>query len=125
VPDSSPWITYDGSWVDANTKIGNYADDNAHYTNARDAKATITFTGTSVQVFGAKRDDHGKYSVTLDGTLAGSYDGRSALDMFKQPLYTALSLPMGLHTVVVTNLEEGQYLDIDYVSIEVGDGKTG
>jgi hypothetical protein len=125
VPDTSPWITYTGGWTDVDTtRIGNYTNNNAHATINRGAKASIVFNGTSVQLFGATKSDHGKYSVSLDGVPAGSFDGRRTTDMFQQPLYSALTLPMGLHTVILTSEEQGPSLDLDYALIEIGDGNA-
>jgi hypothetical protein len=125
VPDTSPWITYTGAWADVDTTlIGPYTNNNAHATNTRGAKASIIFNGTSVQLFGATKSDHGKYSVSLDGASPSPFDGKRDTDMFQQPLYSALTLPMGLHTVVLTSEEQGPSLDLDYALIGIGDGNA-
>jgi hypothetical protein len=124
VPDSSPWITYQGAWKDSGLSTSHYADNSIHFTNSRDAKAFITFNGTGVQIFGSKTDDHGRYSVSLDGATAASFDGKGVGESFQTSLYSARNLPIGQHTVTITNLEEGRYLDIDYVSMDIGDGNA-
>jgi len=83
------------------------------------ASATLTFNGTTVWIYGAKRGNHGPYNVTLDGkvfTDDGFYDGQ----VFQQVLFSAVELDgTKPHTVSITNsLTDTQkpYLDIDSVS---------
>ena len=89
-------------------------------TTAYDASATLTFNGTAVWVYGAKRDNHGPYVAVLDGQV---YQGNGYYDsqMFKQVLFSAVELDDAkTHTVSVTNRPNDDtrpYLDIDYVSI--------
>jgi hypothetical protein len=50
VPDSSPWIDYQGTWVDesdANQTAG-YVNSSFHYTQAANAAAVIAFNGTGM-----------------------------------------------------------------------------
>ena len=83
------------------------------------ASATLTFNGTGVWFYGAKRGNHGPYNVTLDGkvfTDDGFYDGQ----VFQQALFSAVGLDSTKpHTVSITNsfTDTGKpYLDIDSVS---------
>jgi len=83
------------------------------------ASATLTFNGTTVWIYGAKRGNHGPYNVTLDGkvfTDDGFYDGQ----VFQQLLFSAVELDATKpHTVSITNSftdAERPFLDIDSVS---------
>ena len=82
------------------------------------ATATLTFNGTGVWIYGAKRGNHGPYNTTLDGSVStddGFFDG----DLFQQVLFSAMELDGTTpHTVSITNSPtdtEGPYLDIDSV----------
>jgi len=84
------------------------------------ASATLTFNGTTVWIYGAKRGNHGPYNVTLDGkvfTDDGFYDGQ----MFQQVLFSAVALDSTKpHTVSITNSftdTQKPFLDIDSVSL--------
>jgi hypothetical protein len=50
VPDSSPWINYQGTWVDESdgNQTAGYVNSSYHYTQAADAAAIITFNGTGM-----------------------------------------------------------------------------
>ncbi|KAJ7207030.1 hypothetical protein GGX14DRAFT_522019 [Mycena pura] len=81
------------------------------------ASATFTFNGTRVYVFGARRDNHGPYSVNIDGTVA-ALDGFSDSAIFG-PLFVSDVLTQGQHTVTVTNEFNDTtkpYLDIDFIT---------
>jgi hypothetical protein len=88
------------------------------------AKATFSFNGTGVYIYGTKRRDHGPYSVVVNGTTFHG-DGRPAGDDESPAvLYSKSNLPYGLHTVVLTNEGSASFLDLDYVDITTGDGNS-
>jgi hypothetical protein len=124
VPDSSPWIKYEGNWGDSDLATELYTNGTFHFTSDGTATATITFNGTGFQLIGAKRRNHGRYQVTLDGTLAGSFSGTTPDDPgdFNFTLYAARGLQMKQHTVILANADPGKFLDLDYAMIELGDG---
>lgn len=66
------------------------------------------------QIFGAKRDNHGAYQVTLDGTDQGPFEGSLNPAQFQTALFSASSLQPGPHTITLTN-QEAKFLDLDYV----------
>ena len=84
------------------------------------ASASLTFNGTAVWIYGAKRDNHAPFNTTLDGKTY--YDtGYSAKNLFQQVLFPGLELSNAiLHNVSivdsVTNAED-PYLDIDSVCL--------
>ncbi|KAJ7079587.1 hypothetical protein B0H15DRAFT_499260 [Mycena belliarum] len=91
------------------------------------SSATFSFNGTQVYVFGARRANHGPYTVTLDGASA-TFDGFSAAPLFGT-LFVSKVMPQGIHTVTVTNAltdTTKPFLDIDFItwtSKVTGDGK--
>ncbi|KAJ7145792.1 hypothetical protein C8R44DRAFT_689877 [Mycena epipterygia] len=81
------------------------------------SSASYIFNGTQVYVFGAKRENHGPYSVNLDG-ISTPFNGFSA-DAIFGTLFVSDVLKQGLHTVTVTNeLNDTTkpFLDIDFIT---------
>lgn len=82
------------------------------------ASAALTFNGTAIWIFGAKRGNHGPYSTTLDGSVYaddGYFDGQ----LFQQVLFSAVNLDGTVpHTVSIANMRTNDsrpYLDVDSV----------
>ncbi|KZW03529.1 hypothetical protein EXIGLDRAFT_664123 [Exidia glandulosa HHB12029] len=126
--DVSPLIQYSGPW-----RAGTASDDpyfNSYsnngtftLTNRNGAAATIKWHGTGIQVFGAKRDNHGDYSVSLNGNKPRFASGNSFFPEFSASLFHVQGLADGLHTLVIenapqTNDPDQSYLDIDYITLE-------
>lgn len=86
------------------------------------AYASLSFNGTSVWVYGAKRNDSGEYRVELDGQNS-TFDGFDDGGLFRQVLFSAVDLDdTKLHTLSITNQftdDARPYLDVDWVSIPV------
>lgn len=79
----------------------------------------MTFNGTAVWIYGAKRDNHGPYNTTLDGRTFFD-NGYSSVNIFGQVLFSAVGLASGSHTVSIVNSlvdTEKPYLDIDSVRL--------
>ncbi|KAJ7730146.1 hypothetical protein B0H16DRAFT_1469726 [Mycena metata] len=68
--------------------------------NTLGSSATFTFNGTQVYVYGAKRDNHGPYSVTLDGTTT-AFNGFSETALWTT-LFVSDVLAQGMHTITIT-----------------------
>ncbi|EJD03095.1 uncharacterized protein FOMMEDRAFT_156465 [Fomitiporia mediterranea MF3/22] len=133
IDDVSPLITYLPleSWHFNTQENDNYstayANGTATLTSTQGATATFTFNGTGVWLYGAKRPNHGTYSVLLDRVqkftgLSGSRsDGLRDLNArgneFQAVLWGISNLSPGPHEVVITN-EEAAYLDIDFITWE-------
>lgn len=92
-----------------------YSQSSFTVTNIQNAYASFTFNGTKVEIYGAKRSNHGLYQIKLDNTVYPPNSG-SVPDpgIFQEPLFSVGDLAQGLHTVTLTN-REGRYLDIDFV----------
>lgn len=70
ISDSSPLITYSENWTDSSSVDplrSAYADFTFHATQELGAAAKFTFNGTGIYLFGARRDNHGQYGVSIDG----------------------------------------------------------
>ena len=86
------------------------------------ASASLNFNGTAVWIYGAKRDNHGPYNTTLDGSPF--YDnGYSSTNIFQQVLFPGLGLSNAtLHTVSIADsptTANDPYLDIDSVCLRL------
>jgi len=85
--------------------------------NVSNGKATFTFNGTGFWIYGAKRSNHGTYSVEVDGANYPDNNGASTNNQFMVSLFNTSGLSQGSHTVSLTNTgTNGQYVDIDLVS---------
>jgi len=79
------------------------------------ADMTFYFYGIGVQLYGAKRSNHGQYQISIDSKVYNPVNG-SAPDPgnFQASLFNTVALENGYHTVRLTNLESN-YLDLDFV----------
>ncbi|KAJ6562356.1 hypothetical protein B0H19DRAFT_943191 [Mycena capillaripes] len=121
IEDVSPMIQYAGTWTagdEATDSSGSkYSGGTFTLSTTKGSSASFTFTGTQVWVYGAKRSNHGPYTVTIDKTTQ-QFDGFSAKDNFTA-IFDSGSLSSGQHTVVITNNENDakkSFLDIDYIT---------
>ncbi|EJD42557.1 hypothetical protein AURDEDRAFT_168368 [Auricularia subglabra TFB-10046 SS5] len=129
--DTSPLIQYLGNWRAGNSAgkdpaISMYYGKTFTLTTDNTAAAQFRWHGPGqVTLYGAKRNNHDNYRVTLDGK-ATTGNGYSASALFQEPLFRG-SVSGGDHLLVVK--DEGTttrpYLDIDKIDIttQVG-GKT-
>lgn len=86
-------------------------------TNIAGAVASFTFNGTGVQIFGAKRGNHGEYQIKVDDSLFPPVSGKATdPGLFQQPLFSTTGLNQGLHLVTLTN-QENAFVDIDFVRL--------
>lgn len=88
-------------------------------TQLLEANVSFTFYGTGVQIYGAKRSNHGNYQIKIDQTVYSPVSGNAAdPGTFQTALFSAPSLNLGYHTVTMTNLGSSpgsNFLDIDFV----------
>ncbi|KAJ7889611.1 hypothetical protein B0H13DRAFT_1626706 [Mycena leptocephala] len=123
IDDVSPMIQYApaGAWSagdkEKDPSGSKYSGGTFTLSNTKGSSASFSFTGTQVWIYGAKRENHGPYSVTIDKTTT-QYNGFSAKDNFTA-LFDSGSLASGQHTVVITNNESDAkkaFLDIDHIT---------
>ncbi|CAE6402434.1 hypothetical protein ACGC1H_000292 [Rhizoctonia solani] len=126
--DASPLIRYDASWSDgynstADSQMPRYQGRSFYVTHTNGATANITFRGTDIYLYGAKRNNHGYYSVMVDNEPSVPMSGRPAAgtdELFQTLLFARQGLTNGDHTLVLTNEIEDQekvWLDVDYIVI--------
>ncbi|KAG8688163.1 hypothetical protein FRC11_005953 [Ceratobasidium sp. 423] len=124
--DSSPLIQYDALWADgfnstADNQMPRYQGRSFHCTNVNGATANITFRGTAIYVYGAKRSNHGYYRFDVNNQTGINMSGQptGTTEEFQTLLFSKEGLS-GVNTLKLTNiiLEQGKdYVDIDYILI--------
>ncbi|KAF7307687.1 hypothetical protein MKEN_01128700 [Mycena kentingensis (nom. inval.)] len=121
IDNVSPLITYapPGAWTEgsaaADPLASSYSSGTFTLCTTNGASASFIFNGTQVFVGGAKRGNHGPYSVTLDGTKS-TFEGASVREIFGL-LYASPVLSAGQHTISITNElvdNNKPFLDIDF-----------
>ncbi|GJE94533.1 hypothetical protein PsYK624_107030 [Phanerochaete sordida] len=131
IDDASPLIQYDQWWSDSShsdSLWSDYADGTFHATEQYGATAKLSFNGSAIYLYGAKRPNHDVYAVTLDGNTqtANGYPGSTTANLFKQNLFSQIGLdPTTPHQIALTNQYSSSvpaYVDLDYAIITAGDG---
>lgn len=122
-------------FVEVNDWFSSRYQDDTFIITSQNGSASFAFKGTGVWLFGAKRINHGNYSVTLDDTSPQVFDGNDAngkeqtavarplcligpVGKFQTLLFGASSLSHDNHNVVVTNLPinvNKSFVDLDFV----------
>ncbi len=94
----------DGSSANLGEIGGDLGDVNGdvHLTSKDGASASITFTGTGIQVLGERNSDQGKLTVSLDDDAVGTVDTHSDTIVPQAVVYQVSDLPYGQHTVKLT-----------------------
>ncbi|WVQ73037.1 hypothetical protein IAR50_002600 [Cryptococcus sp. DSM 104548] len=119
--DQSPEISYIGSgWSSDTSADASYFNESAHITQTIGDSVSLSFNGSSVQVFGGLYLDHGNYSATLDGGKTTNYNGTFYDLQAGTSLFQASGLEEGVHSLLLTNVGQGpkgKYFDVDYMIV--------
>ncbi|ODO10223.1 hypothetical protein I350_02452 [Cryptococcus amylolentus CBS 6273] len=132
--DVSPQIAYYAAagsasgWIvdhtsDKASMVSSYSKGTFHGTYGDGDYMVYKFNGSAVAIYGAKRENHGIYGVSVDGGDVLMSDGYSATTLFKQVLFSKTGLDDSEHTVTITNYPNSStsavagnhWLDIDYI----------
>ncbi|WRT70256.1 uncharacterized protein IL334_007251 [Kwoniella shivajii] len=110
IDDTSPQFQYvskNGTWLQDHTsddQTSKYFHQTFYATHTEGDSASLTFNGTSVAIYGARRFNHGYYSAQLDGGTISYQSGYSVNQSIQQLLFQAGGLSADTeHTVVLTN----------------------
>ncbi|KAJ7055753.1 hypothetical protein C8F01DRAFT_445837 [Mycena amicta] len=120
VDDRDPLIQYAGTW--ANAGSAEEFNGTTRCSTIAGSTAALTFTGTSLDVYGtiqANVDPSiGALSFVIDNSIQGSFDQPTTISsaLHHQSLWTSPSLSSGSHTLVITTQTTtagkcGVYLD--------------
>ncbi|KAL4068208.1 hypothetical protein J3A83DRAFT_4401894 [Scleroderma citrinum] len=121
IDNKSPLISYDSTWIPGSSNGDPYEDQYFLGTftvnNISKGKTTFTFNGTGFWIYGAQRNNHGTFTVQVDGAIYANNNGYSANNQFMVSIFNTSELTQELHTVSLTNTgTSGQYVDIDLYS---------
>ncbi|TYJ54222.1 hypothetical protein B9479_005148 [Cryptococcus floricola] len=128
--DTSPFITYGGDTWGTNHTIDallpKYFDATFHSTTVAGAWARFCWSGTDITLFGAKRNNHALYAVTVDNGPVVWFNGFSGPDQLQAPLFASAGLEQQNHQITIfnennVNATKGLiWLDVDYINF-IGD----
>jgi alpha-amylase len=128
VEQNDPSITYTGIWY-PNSQTPNSGGSSVS-TNALNAKASITFTGSAITWIGIKDAYNGLATVTVDGTQY-TVDTYAYTTLYQQPLFSVSGLGGGKHTLSIQVLHQrdgdtsGSWVYVDAFDIDNGQQVTG
>jgi hypothetical protein len=100
--ETDPSVTYTGSWIQGNLNrawsMGTIAE-----SNTPGARATFTFTGTSVSWIGCRKFTTGIANVYLDGMFVTQIDTfePAPIEAYQHIIFTASGLAAGTHTLTI------------------------
>ncbi|KAJ7594582.1 hypothetical protein C8J56DRAFT_441919 [Mycena floridula] len=128
IEDYSPLLNFQGAWTTGSSTtddfLSSYSAASFLATTVLSSSMSFTFNGTGVQIFGAKRVNHGNYQVTVDGSVVSTATGQADPPIFQTALFSTNSLKQGQHTVTLQNAANS-FVDVDYVTWETDIGQTG
>ncbi|KAJ9114709.1 hypothetical protein QFC22_005585 [Naganishia vaughanmartiniae] len=132
IDDTSPVIQYSPGWLfhhpkEVDTKTPLYYGGTFASSIDDGQNATLKFNGTGIWAFGAKRENHGSYYATLDGTptLLSGYGASPGI--FQTVLFSQTGLDPNIeHSLTLVNayrldpegLKYKFYLDVDYYIVQ-------
>ncbi|KAM5545309.1 hypothetical protein V8D89_000922 [Ganoderma adspersum] len=125
VDDWDPSLQWNGGWIGLKDEPAPSWDRTLTWGNISSATVTLTFTGTSIQVFGAFKPV-GVWSMqsqyAIDGGSPTTFVPPQEVseEAYNQSFYHSGSLPEGEHTLKITNL--GAQLWLDYFLVNDGGG---
>ncbi|EAU91141.2 hypothetical protein CC1G_03309 [Coprinopsis cinerea okayama7 len=125
--DSAPFISYSSDWRPGSSddkQLSRYSESSFMLTNKAGEAMSFKFTGSEAAIYGALRGNHGRFEVQVNQSIPTSRSGSAQVDVFRDPLFRE-EFPQGEHSVILRNLEEGKYLDVDFVSLKSRLGGEG
>ena len=118
VDDTTAMPVGTGTWG-VSFDAGGYYDDTYHDSATAGDSVSYTFNGDSIAWVGAKNDNHGIASVSIDGGTPTMVDTYSASWQKQQVLFQSGTLSSGSHTITITVTSQqnaassGIYQDLD------------
>jgi hypothetical protein len=103
--DSSPAITYTGSWSSSTFQsfgVTDYFDGSESSSSTPGASASFTFTGPTIEWIGSTNDNQGYASVSIDGGTPTTVDTYSPTSDDQVTLFKSTGLSPGKHTITIT-----------------------
>ena len=109
---------YAGAWT--NYTNSGPMNNTLHYTNAQNASAIISFTGTQFTIYFTQYPNRGSVEVWIDGGQQYTFNENGSSLAWQQSWTLPLPLSDGVHTVEFKNpsADPATYIDIDAIQIE-------
>ncbi|CAA7260613.1 unnamed protein product [Cyclocybe aegerita] len=119
--DTSPMLVYSEHWRAGSSGndrfLDRYSQNSFMVTQNAGEIVNLQFYGSSVQVVGSKRSNHGNYEVQVDGGPPLTFNGNAASEIFGENLFGGSDLGPGLHSLTLRNIGNN-HSDIDYVTFQ-------
>ncbi|WWC64480.1 uncharacterized protein I303_107090 [Kwoniella dejecticola CBS 10117] len=99
-----------------------YHEATFHTTTVHLAWSRICWEGQDISIYGAKRDNHGLYAVSIDNQEPVFADGFSKKEQIQAVLYSSGGLEWGKHQLTIWNTNKFNFtknpiwLDVDFAS---------
>ncbi|WVQ73043.1 hypothetical protein IAR50_002606 [Cryptococcus sp. DSM 104548] len=116
IDDTSAQISYDDAWAPVTDDVQRMYNQTEHGSSTKNSAFTLSFNGSSAQVYAAVGPDNGQYSVSLDGGSDETFSASWPQAISNVPMYTISGLPDTLHTLKFENLEPKPF-SLDYAVI--------
>ncbi len=120
-------FNYSGSgWVHGTSTGDPYLNNTLSYSNVANNVATVSFTGTKIELYSAKASHHGIVAVSIDNGPETSVDLYSASRQNFAMVFASPNLSSGQHTIKMrvtgskNSAATGAYAILDYVAIHSG-----
>ncbi|WWC64615.1 uncharacterized protein I303_107226 [Kwoniella dejecticola CBS 10117] len=119
IDDSSPSIQYDSNWISYGYGTGGYYNLTDHMSSTQGASMEFRFNGSSIQVYGGVNNDHGDYTISLDGAEQQVFNAHNWQMVYQVTMFTASGLEDGEHTIKMTNqgASPDNVLGFDYAMV--------
>lgn len=122
--NQSPFPRYFGNWKrHVSTEPGFYLND-SHASDQQFSTCWLSFSGTTIRVFGSKGPAHGLSDIYLDGELVQTIDSYSPTHALGALLFERTELRPGQHVITLVVRKErnsqavGCITEIDYLECE-------
>jgi hypothetical protein len=94
-----------------------WSDGTSTFNRSAGARATFTFTGTSVKWIGFRAPWAGIARVYVDGAFVEDVDLYSSSELVQTPVFTATNLPPGTHSIAVESTGQKNIDAFDYAVV--------
>ena len=104
IDDQDARVQYQGNWGNwNNTTDGNYNNTIKYLENdlTGNDTATLTFSGTGIEIIVCTNSDRGIYEVTIDGKSCGMADTYTSSTVRQKVVFSKKDLTDGEHTIVL------------------------
>ncbi len=104
IDDQDPRVVYSGNWGNWNRETdGNYNNTIKYIQDnlTGNDTATLTFSGTGIEVYSCTNSDRGYVEISIDGKVEGKVSTYSSSTVRQAKIFSKEDLEPGLHTIVV------------------------